>query len=136
MPYYEHDISWNTFFLWPSKSSTLTWIFSALLTTSSPLSTRYSTQILSVFSNGDIFSSSSSPSISTTLLAFITMSFLFGHCKATWPKIQITKEFNVTITRSRSNIATFNNGRGIFLLSRVFGLALLILLFPIVFLRF
>jgi len=43
-------------------------------------------------------------------------------------KTQIMKAFNVTIMRSRSNIITFNNDRGVFILSRVFSLALLILL--------
>jgi hypothetical protein len=40
-------------------------------------------------------------------------------------KTQTIKAFNVIVTRSMSNIVTFNNDRGVFIICRVFNLALL-----------
>ena len=67
------------------ESSILTCIFSALLTTSVFPSIRFPTQTSLISSNDSIFSFSSSPSVSTSLLAFIIIMF-FLHYKATWPK--------------------------------------------------
>jgi hypothetical protein len=71
-----------------SKSFSLTCIYSGSSYHKCLFLNQYSTQTSSTSFNGGIFSSSSYPSISTLLLAFITMTLFLKYYKATRSKLK------------------------------------------------
>jgi len=74
-----------------SKSLTLTCKFSPHFTISASLSIGYLTQSsLTSLNVGNFSSSLTSPTVTTSPGAFITIALLFGHCEVTWltPKQQ------------------------------------------------